>query len=146
MVHRDLSIVARGGVLLLSRSLAHLEITAPEFFLLLYLYENEQSRQEDLVDFFMLDKGTIARTLQKLESKGLVIRTVDEKDQRKKSIQLSDKGYSLKDICFDLVHNWHQMILKDIPEEDYQVFERVLKLMALNIATNLANEEAGNEK
>lgn len=93
MVHRDLSIVARGGILLLSRSLAHLEITAPEFFLLLYLYENDRSRQEDLV-----------------------------------------------------VHNWHQMILKDIPEEDYQVFERVLKLMALNIATNLANEEAGNEK
>ncbi len=146
MVHRDISIVARGGIILLSRSLAHLEITAPEFFLLLYLYENEQSRQEDLVDFFMLDKGSIARTLQKLESKGLVIRTVDEKDQRKKFIQLSEKGYSLKGDCLDLVHDWHQMILKDIPEEDYQVFMRVLNLMALNIVRNLANQEAQNEK
>lgn len=139
MIHRDLSIVARGSVLLLSQSLADIRISAPEFFILLYLYEHDQLRQEDIVDFFILDKGTIARTLQKLESKGLIIRTVNENDQRKKFIRLSEKGNSIKDVCINLVRTWHEMMLKDLPKQDIEVFERVLKVMAFNVATNLDN-------
>lgn len=139
MIHRDLSIVARGSVLLLSRSLADLGITAQEFFLLLYLYEHDQSSQEDIVDYFLLDKGTIARTLQKLESKELIVRTVNENDQRKKLIRVTEKGYSLKVECTNLVLNWHTMMLKDLPEDDIKVFNRVLKVMALNVAANLVD-------
>lgn len=139
MIHRDLSFVVRGSIVLLSRSLAEIGISAQELFILLYLYEHNQSRQEDIVDFFMLDKGTIARTLQKMEGKGLVVRVIDENDQRKRLIQLSDKGYSIKDVCINIVHNWHKVILKDLPEQDLKVFEQVLKAMAYNVATNLEN-------
>ena len=142
MLHRDLSIVARGSAILFSRRLAAIGISAPEFFLLLYLYEKDRPRQEDIVDFFMLDKGTIARTLQKLENKGFIIRTIDQLDQRKKFIQLTDKGYSIKDICINLVHKWHEIVLKDISAQDIEVFERVLRTMAINIATNLGNWES----
>ena len=142
MIHRDISIVARGSVLLLSRALTDIGISAPEFFLLLYLYEHDQLRQEDIVDFFMLDKGTIARTLQKLENKGLIQRTVNKNDQRKKFIRLSEQGYSIKDVCINLVCTWHEMMLKDLPEEDIRVFERVLKVMAFNVASNLDNWES----
>jgi len=142
LIHRDLSIVTRGSVLLLSHSLADIGLTAPEFFLLLYLYEQGQPRQEDLVEYFMLDKGAIARTLQKLENKELIIRTVDEKDQRKKFIQLSPKGYSLKTVCSNLLCTWHETLLKNISEQDIEVFERVLKTMALNVTSNLENEES----
>jgi len=90
----------------------------------------------------MLDKGAIARTLQKLENKELIIRTVDEKDQRKKFIQLSPKGYSLKTVCSNLLCTWHETLLKNISEQDIEVFERVLKTMALNVTSNLENEES----
>jgi len=90
----------------------------------------------------MLDKGAIARTLLKLENKELIIRTVDEKDQRKKFIQLSPKGYSLKTVCSNLLCTWHETLLKNISEQDIEVFERVLKTMALNVTSNLENEES----
>lgn len=94
------------------------------------------------MEYFMLDKGAIARTLQKLENKELIIRTVDEKDQRKKFIQLSPKGYSLKTVCSNLLCTWHETLLKNISEQDIEVFERVLKTMALNVTSNLENEES----
>ena len=94
------------------------------------------------MEYFMLDKGAIARTLLKLENKELIIRTVDEKDQRKKFIQLSPKGYSLKTVCSNLLCTWHETLLKNISEQDIEVFERVLKTMALNVTSNLENEES----
>ncbi len=101
MLHCDLSIIARGGEIFLSRCLADFGITASEVMILSYLYGHEDPRQEDISQFYMLDKGSIAKTLKKLEAKALIARQVNEEDQREKIILLT-KGCGVKTSAWSL--------------------------------------------
>ena len=66
MLLSDLSIIVRGGETFLSRCLSGFGITATEQLTLMYLYGHENPNQEEIAQFFVLDKGSVAKTLQKL--------------------------------------------------------------------------------
>lgn len=137
MIHSDLSIIVRGSEIFLSRSLSDSNITATEQTMLMYLYGHKTPNQEEIAEYFMLDKGTVAKTLRKLEEKSLIERRVNEKDQREKVITLTDKAYELKQVCVNLLKTWNTAIYKDISEEEREVFERVVGKIALNVVNEL---------
>lgn len=140
-MHIDLSIIARGGEIFMSRCLSDFGITAAEVMILAYLYEHENPRQEDISKFFMLDKGSVARTLQKLEKKELIERQINPEDQREKVIMLTDKGYCVQDTCMSLKKIWHETMFNGIGHEEVVVFGRVLEKIACNVATSLSQWE-----
>lgn len=137
MKHSDLSIIVRGSEIFLSRSLSDSNITATEQTMLMYLYGHETPNQEEIAEYFMLDKGTVAKTLRKLEKKSLIERRVNEKDQREKVITLTGKAYNLKQVCVNLLKTWNTAIYKDISEAEREVFERVVGKIALNVVNEL---------
>ncbi|MEL4106438.1 MarR family transcriptional regulator [Oscillospiraceae bacterium WX1] len=141
MLHSDLSIIARGSETFMSRCLGDFGITAAEVILLIYLYGHDNSRQEDLAEYFMLDKGTIAKTLQKLEKKEIIERIVNKEDQREKVSCLTDKGYALQDVCTDLVRLWHETMFQGITAEEGKIFERTVHKIAANVTENLEKWE-----
>lgn len=141
MLHCNLSIIYRGSEVFMARCLSDFGITVTEVILLMYLYGHDNSRQEDLSDYFMLDKGTIARTLQKLERKEMIERPVNPDDQREKVIQVTEKGLCVKDVCMNLVRLWHEKMFEGIPPEDTASFERILGKIASNVTGSLAEWE-----
>ena len=60
------------------------------------LWQQDGVRQQDLAISLIKDKATIARTIQFLEQKNILIRIADPQDKRNKRIYLTHKGKSLK--------------------------------------------------
>lgn len=136
-MHSSLSLIVRGGDTFMARCLDDFGITPAEVIVLMYLYGHDKSRQEDIAAFYALDKGSVAKTLQKLEKKGLVERTVNEEDQREKVIRVTEKGFCVRGVCTDLVRDWHEAMFQGITKEESVAFERVLGKIANNVAKKL---------
>lgn len=141
MLHSDLSIIVRGSEIYLSRCLSDFGITATEQTMLMYLYGHENPNQEEIAKFFMLDKGTIAKTLQKLEKKAFIQRCVNKNDQREKVITLTDRAYAVKDVCVNLLRLWNEMAFENISPEEKAVFERIACKISANVAADLEKWE-----
>ncbi len=74
--------------------LAQQSIVIPEWRILISLYNNDASNIIELSDFIEVDKGSVSRILDKLESNGLVIRQPG-KDRRSSIVCLTKKGEDL---------------------------------------------------
>lgn len=142
MIHSDLSIISRGSETFMARCLDDFGITAAEVNILLYLFEHDNPRQEDISNYFMLDKGTIAKTLRKLEDKGLITRYVNTGDQREKIITVTEKGLSVQDVCTNLLCLWNETMLDGLTADETQAFARTSAKIAMNANKSLSQWEA----
>ena len=137
MLQSDLSIIVRGSEIYLSRCLSDFGIRATEQAILMYLYGHENPNQEEIAKFFMLDRGTVTKTLQKLEKKSFIKRTINPSNQREKVITLTDKAYAVKDVCVNLLRKWNDMAYQSITPEEKAAFEHVAEKVAVNVAADL---------
>lgn len=76
--------------------LAPLDLTYPQYIILLSLWQHDGVSVRTLSEHSRLDSGTIAPILQRLERKGMLTRKHAIEDERKKVISLTKKGKLLK--------------------------------------------------
>ncbi len=71
-------------------------MTAPQLFLMLALYERDNLTAGALAERVHLDKSTLTGILTRLEHNGLIERTPDENDGRSVRVTLTEKGRKLR--------------------------------------------------
>lgn len=76
--------------------LEKLDVTYPQYLVLLLLWEHKRLSVKALGDHLMLDSGTLTPLLKRLEEKGLVRRERSRADERVVEISLSETGRALK--------------------------------------------------
>ena len=67
------------------------------YYLLKIYYSEIELSQEDLCDIFCQSKGTVAKTLRKLEDKGYIERIINKDNRRKYILKLTKKGEEVID-------------------------------------------------
>ena len=134
MFMSDLSIIVRGGQVYSTRKLADYGINAAEEYILMYLIGHQNTNQDAIAKFFMVDKGSVARSLQKLESKGFISRKVNDENQREKVITLTKKAYDLKDVLHELLVEWRKEMYDGLSDDEILSFEKTLEKLAQNIS------------
>jgi DNA-binding MarR family transcriptional regulator len=77
-----------------------LEITYPQYLVLMVLWENNQQSVKELGERLLLDSGTLTPLLKRMEKNGLLERSRSIEDERKVFVQLTDKGNALKEQAF----------------------------------------------
>lgn len=77
--------------------LDELELTYPQYLVLLVLWEEEPCTVSHLGDRLHLDSGTLSPLLKRLESAGFVRRQRSTTDERRVDITLTDKGRALEE-------------------------------------------------
>ena len=93
-------------------------ITYTQYIVLLALWEVKTSTVGELCDRLYLDNGTVTPLLTKMEEEGLVTRTRSKKDERVVTVDVTEKGWQLReDIC-----NVPFQIGKCIPLEQNEAF------------------------
>lgn len=137
MIMTDLSIIVRGGNTYATRSLAEFDINFAEMHILMYLFGHEKCNQDSIARDFMLDKGTIARTLAKLENKGFLSRRANDENLREKVIELSEKAYGILEVSNNLLSSWIEIMFKGLSNEEIAVFEKTVEKIALNVSETL---------
>lgn len=74
-----------------------LDITYPQYLVLLVLWETQQQSVNQIGEKLQLDNGTLTPLLKRLEQKGMVNRTRSTQDERVVMISLTEAGKSIQD-------------------------------------------------
>jgi DNA-binding MarR family transcriptional regulator len=77
--------------------LQNLNLTYPQYLVMLILWEYEKISFKDMSNNLKMKTGTLTPILNNLESQGRLCRIKDEKDDRKVYIQITLNGIKLKD-------------------------------------------------
>ena len=99
----------------------------------MYLMGHTDANQDAIAKFYMLDKGSVARSLQKLESKGFISRKVNDENQREKMITLTKKALDIRDVLSGLLVDWRKGMYDGLSDEEILAFEKTVEKVAENI-------------
>jgi DNA-binding MarR family transcriptional regulator len=77
--------------------LEELDVTYPQYITLLALWEHQELTVKELGQLLFLDSGTLTPMLKRMESRGLVVRKRDQKDERRVNVRVTEKGFLLQD-------------------------------------------------
>ena len=92
--------------------------------------------QEDLCDIFCQSKGTVAKTLRKLEDKGYIERIINKDNRQKYILKLTKKGDELIPVLKREADYWHNAVrLAEVSGETMDVIRAVARK-----SYNLVNE------
>lgn len=98
------------------------------YYLLKIYYSEIELSQEDLCDIFCQSKGTVAKTLRKLEDKGYIERIINKDNRRKYILKLTKKGEEVIPVLKREVDYWHNSVgLAKISDESMAVIRDVAR-------------------
>lgn len=99
--------------------------------------------QEEVCAHFDMDKGRIARNLSELEDKGLVCRTVNEKNKRQKLVRLTPKGEEVLVEIGKIFQRWDSICYSGFSDEERRMHQDFVKRIAEN-AMNYRHKSGGS--
>lgn len=90
--------------------------------------------QKDIEEEYSIRPSTATELLKQMEKSGLIRRESTSYDSRLKQIVLTPKALTYRQQVVDDLTGLEEMLTRDIPEEDLQVFFRVIEKMMDNLA------------
>ncbi|WP_296797933.1 MarR family winged helix-turn-helix transcriptional regulator [uncultured Methanobrevibacter sp.] len=118
-----ISLIFRKHAKYLNKRMESVNLTFGLYPFLIEIYSNDGISQEDLAKILYLNESTVTRNLEKLEKRGLIVRTPNK---RKKIITITDEGKEVAKIVMDYDEKWDEIIKKDLSEEEYNSFKKTL--------------------
>ena len=96
---------------------------------LMFIYDNPNCSQEDLVNMFCQSKGNIAKILKKFEDGGYIKREINPQNRRKYMLNTTDKANELIPEFRQISKDWDRAV--GLPDEDEE-FKNRLREIAIN--------------
>ena len=98
----------------------------------MFLADGRQVHQDTIARHFKIDKGTIAKTIGKLEAKHLITRQENPANKREKLITLTTTGQSMLGEMQKVLDDWDHELFQGISEADIQKYTEICQIMADN--------------
>lgn len=114
--------------------LTELDLTYPQYLVLLVLWEHEVMSVNQIGDQLHLDSGTLTPLLKRLEAKGLINRNRSTVDERVVVIRLTDDGKKMEDqaSCIPM-----QLVEKmDFSPEEFKVLKQMIQKLLVQYKSN----------
>ncbi|WP_296797782.1 MarR family winged helix-turn-helix transcriptional regulator [uncultured Methanobrevibacter sp.] len=96
---------------------------------LMFIYDNPNCSQEDLVNMFCQSKGNIAKILKKFEDVGYIKREINPQNRRKYMLNTTDKANELIPEFRQISKDWDRAV--GLTDEDEE-FKNRLREIAIN--------------
>ena len=93
---------------------------------IIFIYDNPNCSQEDLVNMFGQSKGNIAKILKKFENEGYIKREIDPKNRRKYNLNTTEKGSELVPKYRQLSKDWEKEV--GITDLDDKLKEKIIDI------------------
>ncbi|WP_050462481.1 MarR family winged helix-turn-helix transcriptional regulator [Herbaspirillum autotrophicum] len=110
--------------------LKNLDITYPQYLVMLVLWERDEVMVSDLGGKLFLDSGTLTPLLKRMETMGLLHRTRNAEDERRVMVKLSPEGRALREKAKALPEKLACMLP---PLEQVDSLREQLKLVRKNL-------------
>lgn len=122
----DPSILYRCNQKYFDKALLEYGLGYSNLIFLLQIYENEGISLNKLANDGAFDKGTITKSIQKLENMNLVISKVNENDKRSRLLYTSEKANSIIPKLYLLKKEWEEYLYKDIDINELEEYSNTL--------------------
>lgn len=103
-----------------------------EILILLEIYNNEGLNQIDIARRYLITEANISQTTKKLLAKDLIIKKMDEENNTKNLLSLTEKGHELCDELLIMFRDWNNKVIKGIPIENLILFGETLEMINEN--------------
>ena len=98
--------------------------------------------QEEIARDLCLNKSTVARALNSLETNGYILRTPLPNDKRQFSVHPTEKMLGVLPEVRKASAEWRDLLSEGISESDMEIFNSVLERMEERARTIIENQEA----
>ena len=108
-----------------------LDLTYPQYLVLVVLWEQDKQPVCDIAKRLLLETNTVTPLLQRMEKAGFITRTKGEFDTRQRIVSLTDKGRAMQKKAVDIHESMrNDMALKSGEEEEiFQMVPAIDKLI-----------------
>lgn len=114
-------------------------------FFLDRIARNPGISMQELSQLGFFDNGTTTRAVQKLEEKGLVTVSTDERDRRIRRLTITPAGEPVVESMRALKRAWRTAVMEGLSEEEKETFSRVLTRLVENAAAYLEKSQERSE-
>ncbi len=132
MFMTNLSILSRVSRTFCERKLNDTNIGFTEQSFLQFLSKSGVVNQDAIAKHFMLDKGSVAKTLSKLEEKELITRKDNPDNKREKLITITDLGKSKSSSYIVEVQELHSFLFEGLTKEEIEQFSNTIEKITQN--------------
>ncbi|WP_407424538.1 MarR family winged helix-turn-helix transcriptional regulator [Methanobrevibacter sp.] len=123
--------IARGLQIYLNHHLEDLGINATQLHLLIEISNQCDINQEKVSERCNINKGAVARSIKKLEDKGLVIREIDENNRRQNKVSLTESGWETLDRSVKILNGWENEVILEKGYVEKGLLQKVLKEISI---------------
>ncbi|MFP3596656.1 MarR family winged helix-turn-helix transcriptional regulator [Chryseobacterium sp. SIMBA_029] len=109
--------------------LDELDITYPQYLVMMVLWENDGLTVSHIGDQLFLDSGTLTPLLKRLEAKGFIVRKRNKEDERVVEAFLSESGRELQTKACEIPGKILEKIDVE-PEDLVQLKENIQKIVS----------------
>ena len=114
------------------KNMESVDVNIGEIPVLLSIYSNEGLNQIDLVRKFHVTEANISKTTKNLLYKGLIIKKIDDENNTKKLLYLTEKGQEACESLLDALEDWKNDLKGDISSEELLAFSETLRKISQN--------------
>lgn len=93
---------------------------------IIFIYDNPNCSQEDLVNMFGQSKGNIAKILRKFEEDGYIKRETNPENRRKYMLNTTKKGNEIVPKIRQISKDWEKEV--GITEDDFKLRQRIMEI------------------
>lgn len=141
MFLNDMSTIVRYSHIFLNRSLSDHKISAAENYILMYLFQRDNITQDEIASYFAIDKGSISKSVHRLEENGYVLKEPNPDNRRENRIALTKLGRQRFSESRRLLDEWHKAVMKDISKDEFRQLNIILSKMAANAVMAIESNE-----
>lgn len=143
MIMTDLSIISRFSRTFFERKLSESNVGFTEHMIMMYLCKRDTVNQDTIAKHFKLDKGAVAKSLNKLESKEYIQRTDNPNSKREKLIMVTQSGQEKMDYLTKELQIWHNNLFQGLSQEEIDQFNKTISKLSAN-AVDMLNRKVDN--
>jgi DNA-binding MarR family transcriptional regulator len=126
------------------RRIRDLGLTRSQWWVLTHLYRKDGITQSELAENLELEKPSLGRLLDRLESKGWVRRAADPQDRRAKRVFLTDQVEEPMQVMRDIAAGVREDALLGLSADDRDRFVDTLITIKSNLMTHVNGASRGN--
>jgi DNA-binding MarR family transcriptional regulator len=117
------SLLYRKQTSYLNDKLKDVNLSSGLYPLLIKAYKNKAISQEELAGKLHVNESTVTRNLDKIEKKGLIVKTPKK---RKKIVNVTAEGAKIAQKIMDYDEKWDETIKESLTEREFEDFQKLL--------------------
>ncbi len=124
------TIIAKNQTVYLNHHLDEFGINSSQLHFLFEISHQKEINQENIASRCSINKGAVARSIKKLEDKGLVERRIDDNNRRQNIISLTQDGEEILKKAIAKLDKWESYVFED-NILDKEMIQKILKEIAI---------------